>query len=142
MGDGGGGASSSNEPDANDRLYVKGFPSSFTEDMIKQAFNNYGTVVSMRVTEFPGNPCKSAMARLSSVQEAMYVKSCMNGLQLEGSSQPIVAKFADKRYGDSKGKGNSKQGGCMMQGGWNATGGGYNPHGGGYGYGCNGADAS
>merc|ERR1711964_234522 len=89
----------------------------------------------MRVIEFPGNPCKSVMVRLSSVQDAMYVKSCMNGLQLEGSNQPIIVKFADQKYGDgAKGKGNANQGG------W--AGGGCNPYGGGCGYGGNGSDPS
>lgn len=82
------------KPTSSDNLYIKGLPPTSDEAFVSQLFGQYGTVRATKVLRRnPGEACH-ALVRFSSVEEALVVKSQLDGGVLEGFSTPLEIGFA------------------------------------------------
>eukprot|EP00930_Biecheleria_cincta_P084388 TRINITY_DN73873_c0_g1_i1.p1 TRINITY_DN73873_c0_g1~~TRINITY_DN73873_c0_g1_i1.p1 ORF type:complete len:324 (+),score=50.34 TRINITY_DN73873_c0_g1_i1:65-973(+) len=82
------------KPSSSDNLYIKGLPPTSDESFVGQLFGQYGTVRATKVLRRnPGDACH-ALVRFSSVEEAVMVKSQLDGGVLEGFSTPLEIGFA------------------------------------------------
>eukprot|EP00931_Biecheleriopsis_adriatica_P036442 TRINITY_DN20996_c0_g1_i1.p1 TRINITY_DN20996_c0_g1~~TRINITY_DN20996_c0_g1_i1.p1 ORF type:complete len:526 (-),score=101.02 TRINITY_DN20996_c0_g1_i1:165-1673(-) len=89
----------------SDNLYIKGLPPGITEAAVTSTFTNYGTVVQCKVMDQQqGNPCV-AMVRMSSVDEAAWVKENLDGNIPHGLDNIVSVNFATSNSKGSKGKG-------------------------------------
>eukprot|EP00992_Anisonema_acinus_P010653 TRINITY_DN6744_c0_g1_i1.p1 TRINITY_DN6744_c0_g1~~TRINITY_DN6744_c0_g1_i1.p1 ORF type:complete len:334 (+),score=37.41 TRINITY_DN6744_c0_g1_i1:47-1048(+) len=82
---------------ANDNVYVKGFPTDWTEAELNEVFGAYGTVVSSKVLRGKGNAdtMGAGMVRFASPGEAAQVVQLTNGLELPGFGA-LAVRFATR----------------------------------------------
>lgn len=81
-------------------LYVKGFPPTFTEDDLKNIFEQHGQIEKLKM--FPASAEKLyAFVCFTTPDSASQAKSQLNGKQLSGSPRPLYINFYEiKEYRD------------------------------------------
>eukprot|EP00928_Gymnodinium_smaydae_P059315 TRINITY_DN425_c4_g1_i1.p1 TRINITY_DN425_c4_g1~~TRINITY_DN425_c4_g1_i1.p1 ORF type:complete len:553 (-),score=112.95 TRINITY_DN425_c4_g1_i1:186-1844(-) len=89
-----------------DNLYVKGLPAACDEPAIKTIFGAYGNVVSVKMLPCPpGVTDVAALVRMSSVEEATWLVTNVNGNIPSGLTTPVTIRFASSGKGKGKDKG-------------------------------------
>eukprot|EP00930_Biecheleria_cincta_P052883 TRINITY_DN3817_c0_g3_i1.p1 TRINITY_DN3817_c0_g3~~TRINITY_DN3817_c0_g3_i1.p1 ORF type:complete len:290 (+),score=60.10 TRINITY_DN3817_c0_g3_i1:64-933(+) len=82
------------KPEASDNLYIKGLPGNSDESFVEQLFNQYGTVLAVKVLKKTEGPTCHALVRFSSAEEAATIMSALNGGMLEGFTTPLEISYA------------------------------------------------
>lgn len=79
-------------------LYIKGWPVGFPEFVLKATFQQWGTVVRLRIIENadPEQPTCAALVQMSSLQEAAQAMRTLQGQTLFSPLPPMTIKFARK----------------------------------------------
>jgi len=82
----------------SDNLFICGLPLDMTEDKLRNVFNEYGSVTTMRLLpDVAGKPDKSALVRMSDVGQAAWMVENLHGNIPKGLPGPITVRFADNR---------------------------------------------
>lgn len=85
-------------PDPSDNLFICGLPLDTNEDKLRKVFNEYGIVTTMRLLpDVAGKPDKSALIRMSDVNQASWMVDNLNGNIPQGLTSPVTVRFADNR---------------------------------------------
>lgn len=79
-------------------LYIKGWPVGFPELVLQATFQQWGTVVRLRVVENsdPEQPTCAALVQMATLQEAELAKRTLHGQTLTSPLPPMTIKFARK----------------------------------------------
>eukprot|EP00930_Biecheleria_cincta_P047190 TRINITY_DN3265_c0_g1_i3.p1 TRINITY_DN3265_c0_g1~~TRINITY_DN3265_c0_g1_i3.p1 ORF type:complete len:233 (-),score=60.01 TRINITY_DN3265_c0_g1_i3:124-822(-) len=92
-----------------DNLYVTGFPVGTTEETVKTTFQQYGSVVSVKVLSSSGDREDVAcMVRMAEVEQAKWLIEHLDGNILQGMSTPVNVKPARAVGSSGWGKGYGK----------------------------------
>lgn len=78
---------------ASDNIYVRGLPSPYTEEQLRQTFGEYAQITSCKILH--GQLKTSALIRYKTVAEATSVVNAMQGVTLPGLTEPLEVRFAD-----------------------------------------------
>lgn len=91
------GAGNNSNAKASDNLYIKGLPPNITDDLLKQIFGAYGTVVSTKVMPPRSPDMKESVAcvRMVDVEQATWIVQNLNGNIPVGLETPVMVKYAD-----------------------------------------------
>mmetsp|Transcript_58474 Transcript_58474/g.163048 ORF Transcript_58474/g.163048 Transcript_58474/m.163048 type:complete len:434 (-) Transcript_58474:137-1438(-) len=95
-------------------LFVAGIPGGTSEDMVKQIFGAYGTVLSVKVLPSNGKPDLAAIVRMQDKAMTAWLVEHLNGNIPMGMNTPVSVKYAqpsgksgDKGSGYACGKGST-----------------------------------
>jgi len=80
-------------PDPSDNLYIKGLPIDFTQEMAKEVFGAYGTVLTTKIMNF-GNG-SSCLIRMGNAEMATWMFENLNGNIPQGLDTPVSIRYAD-----------------------------------------------
>eukprot|EP00928_Gymnodinium_smaydae_P094310 TRINITY_DN789_c0_g2_i1.p1 TRINITY_DN789_c0_g2~~TRINITY_DN789_c0_g2_i1.p1 ORF type:complete len:358 (-),score=80.75 TRINITY_DN789_c0_g2_i1:93-1118(-) len=86
----------------SDSVFVGDLPDDCDDERLKSVFNNYGTVVSHFFTPIGSSGKKACLITFGSVAEATWIVQNLNGNIPQGFTEPIVARFKNRK---NKGKG-------------------------------------
>mmetsp|Transcript_57787 Transcript_57787/g.152010 ORF Transcript_57787/g.152010 Transcript_57787/m.152010 type:complete len:362 (-) Transcript_57787:110-1195(-) len=114
-----GGAAAAGAGSAGERLYIKGLPPGCTDEMVRELFNNYGTVVDSKVLVANGKTDDGtgqsvAIVRFGSPVEAQWLVENLNGNIPQGLPRPVEVSYAgskSEKGGEKGGAGYSPYGG-------------------------------
>lgn len=89
-------------PAQGERLYIKGLPAGYTDDMARELFSNYGTVVDSKVLVNNGKTDDGtgqsvAIIRFGSLTEAQWLVDNLNGNIPQGLVRPVEVSFAGQK---------------------------------------------
>ena len=90
------GSAEQNGLNPSDNLYVRGFPSTWSDNDLKSLFTNIGSVVECRVlhSKEPGRG-GVGLVRMAGVEEAARGIETWNGQVPAGCGEPLLVKYAD-----------------------------------------------
>jgi len=84
------------EAGASNRLWVRGLPRGYTDEMLRELFSQFGQVSDCKVLpqKFPQNPDMAGVVRMSSLELAQWCIDNVSGTMLPGCEVPISMRFA------------------------------------------------
>merc|ERR1712187_373361 len=82
----------------NNNLFVKGWPAGFPDFLLQSAFQQYGSVVRLRLLENPDpeQATCAALVQMGRVEEATAALKALNGKTIELPLPPMRLKYAGK----------------------------------------------
>jgi len=109
---GGGGAAQAGQEEPSENIYIADLPENVDEQLVKNLFGGYGSVMSCKAmqSKYPGQK-GAALVRFATVAEATQVVAYLNGNIPEGLQEPIKVRFANRGGGKAGGKGSGASGG-------------------------------
>jgi len=83
-------------PTPNNNLFVKGWPVGFPDFLLSSFFQQYGTVVRLRLLDNPDleQPTCAALVQMSSIAEANQALAGLNGRTIKPNLPPIRVKYS------------------------------------------------
>lgn len=86
----------------SDNLYIKGLPPITDEAFVRELFGQYAVVTQCKVMKRnPGEHCH-ALVRFGSLDDAVMIKSQLNGGVLEGTTDKLIINFASNKKGQDQ----------------------------------------
>jgi len=84
----------SGTPSAN--IYVKGFPTTMSEEELRDLFSPYGTIVQHKILkDFNGSNKSQAFVRYETLESAQMAINSLNGFTFPGTAKGVVVRFSD-----------------------------------------------
>jgi len=87
----------------NNNIYVKGWPVGFPDFLLQSIFQQYGSVLRLRLLDNPDpeQPTCAALVQMSRVEEAAVAVRQLHGRTMAVSVPPIHVRYAGKDQGNS-----------------------------------------
>jgi len=107
------------EAPPSDNLYITELPAGSDDNLVRQLFEQYGSVSSVRVLQSatPGSKI-AALVRFGSVAEAQWVRDNVGGNIPEGLAEPVKIRYADTPETKAARQSGSWKGKAEGKGGW------------------------
>lgn len=96
-------------PEPSDNIYMVGLPLDSTEESVKEVFEQYGTVVSVKLLPIkPGTITMPALLRMGTVEQAKWMVQNLHGTVPKGLNMVLTVRYANPK---GSGKGNKDKDG-------------------------------